>query len=351
MIGIFAAMFVLVAMPSCSDNEDDGEKDVPNESNMSLLYGTWEEVKEEAYKNEQLVPNHWSKWAKWAFQKDGTLIHFSKTYEDKGTYEHNNVDNTLRLKYYGENKKATILKLTEDSLVWKTLYPDDEYDYEILYLKRITSEYDDPFEVSIVDKYTGRVKEIVEKYKDIRPFVGWWHNNSSNGYDYVFTSDMKCTAGRDPFTVGEAGTWNYNADKQILGTTMDRTWNITILTPNEWAGTNAGNGKTVSCTKCTHDWDANNALKYFKDPNMKELIVGEWRKENDGTVIYIDENLNYHFKYNGYDEIVEGNGTIDKYWRIENTSIYSVAGNILLIGRYNLMNPTRFDGIYTFLNK
>lgn len=165
---------------------------------------------------------------------------------------------------------------------------------------------------------------------------------------FVFTSDMQCEYGRDPFDIWERGAWNYDATNKILGTTIDRTWNITVLTNDEWAGTFVNSRKTTSCTRMLYDWNKYNVLKYFEDPNAEELIVGEWKKE-DGTVIYFDENLNYHFKYNGYDRVVEGKGTV-KDWYLEDTKIYSVSGNTLLIGSKN-SDPTRLNGTYTFQNK
>lgn len=142
---IFLCLLSLVFSSACSDDNDDNKDGGINNENMSLLLGTWEEVNRESYKDGEVVPDHWAKWAKWAFQKDGTLIHFSPTYTDKGTYEYNGAEKWIRLKYHGENKKVTIQKLTDEELVWKANYPDDEYDYQILYLKKTTSEYDDSF--------------------------------------------------------------------------------------------------------------------------------------------------------------------------------------------------------------
>ncbi len=347
----FLLSFCILNLVSC--NNDDDEIDNPNENqDMSILHGTWEEVKQESYKNGQIVPDHWSKGVKWTFKKDKSLIHFSKSYTDKGTYDFHDNQITMYYDWYGvdESNRCEILTLTADSLVWKEPYTDDEYDYQILYLTRTTSEYDDPFEVNIVDGYTGKVKDIIEKYKDIRPFVGWWKPTSSGVF--AFTSDMQCKYGSDPFTIWYTGSWNYDAINKILGTTIDRTWNITVLTNDEWAGTYVNSGKTTSCTRMLYDWDGTgkyNKLKYFEDPNAEELIVGEWKKE-DGTVIYFDENLNYHYKYNGYGRVIEGKGTV-KNWHLEDTNIYSVSGNILLIGKYNEYKPTRLDGTYTFQDK
>lgn len=63
----------------------------------------------------------------------------------EGTYEYNGAEKWIRLKYHSENKKVAIQKLTDDELVWKANYLNDEYDYLILYLKKTSSEYDDSF--------------------------------------------------------------------------------------------------------------------------------------------------------------------------------------------------------------
>ena len=126
---------------SCGD-DDNGDGGISQVN--PLLYGTWEEVDQESYLDGQLVPDTWGKWAKWTFKQNDSLIHFSPTYVDRGTYEYNHGDQpTLRLRYHGENYRVTILKLTETELVWQEPYPDDEYDYQILYLEKTTSEYDD----------------------------------------------------------------------------------------------------------------------------------------------------------------------------------------------------------------
>lgn len=142
---LLASALVITSLTcSCDNDENDGDGDEnQNSKELSMLNGTWEEVNRESYKDGKIIPDHWSKWAKWAFKKDGVLVHFSKTYTDKGTYEYNAKEKKLRLKYYGENYSCEIITLTDKELAWKKNYPDDEYDYQILYLEKISSEYDE----------------------------------------------------------------------------------------------------------------------------------------------------------------------------------------------------------------
>lgn len=121
-----------VTLSSCN-KDDDG--------NVNLLLGTWEEVNQESYKNGKIVPDHWRSGGTWTFQKDGTL----KTYSYSGKYEYNSP--WIRMIYHGYNSdedyKVEILELTDKNLVWKKIYEDTEYDYQIVYLQKIKSEYDD----------------------------------------------------------------------------------------------------------------------------------------------------------------------------------------------------------------
>lgn len=136
-------MLLPISFVSCSDDDENN-----GSSSLQLLYGTWEEIKQESYRDGEIIPDHWSKWTSWTFKKDGSVIHFSPTYVDEGSYEFNG--NYIKLYYdwygYDQTKNCEILQLDAETLIWKTIYGDDEYDYQILYLSRTTSEYDDPAE-------------------------------------------------------------------------------------------------------------------------------------------------------------------------------------------------------------
>lgn len=140
---------ILMLLPaifvSCSDDDD---SESGGNSSLQLLYGTWEEIKEESYKDGEIIPDHWSKWASWTFKKDGSVIHHSRSYVDEGSYDLKGTTLKLYYDWYGcdETKSYEILQLDAETLVWKTMYRDNEYDYQILYLSRTTSKYDDPVE-------------------------------------------------------------------------------------------------------------------------------------------------------------------------------------------------------------
>ncbi|WP_195629348.1 lipocalin family protein [Bacteroides finegoldii] len=121
---------------SCgNDNEEDTE-------NNECLIGTWEETDCKSYKNGVVVPNHWSKNISWTFKQNGSLEHFSSTYKDYGSYTINGKSLTISYEVkdwkgsWNEKYTVEIISLTESELIWKEIYPDDEYDYEILTLEK-----------------------------------------------------------------------------------------------------------------------------------------------------------------------------------------------------------------------
>lgn len=141
-LATYIAILLLFSMYSCGNDKDKEEKNI--EEIDKLFIGTWEESSCISYKNEEVVPNHWSKWASWTFNKDGSLERFSSTYKDYGSYSINGKHLSLLYKVKGTSSKegwtekytVEIISLTETELVWKQIYPDDEYDYEILTLEK-----------------------------------------------------------------------------------------------------------------------------------------------------------------------------------------------------------------------
>lgn len=137
--------FSVLNLTSCNDDNDDESGNSGNSHHdISLLYSTWEEVKQESYKNGQIVPDHWRKSKQWTFKSDNsmTLSYSTISRIEEGTYEFKNNQLLLYYDWYGidETNICDILKLTVDSLIWKDPYPDTEYDYQILYLKRVNKK-------------------------------------------------------------------------------------------------------------------------------------------------------------------------------------------------------------------
>lgn len=139
----FLLSFCALNLTACSDDDNDDENGNSGNSHydISLLYSTWEEVKQESYKNGQIVPDYWRKSKRWTFKsnKSMTLSYSTISRIEEGTYDLKNNQLTLYYDWYGmdEVKTCDILKLTEDSLIWKEPYTDTEYDYQILYLKKL----------------------------------------------------------------------------------------------------------------------------------------------------------------------------------------------------------------------
>lgn len=127
---------------SCSDDD--------SHENNSMLYGTWEVISRQCYKDGQVVSNKNVTSTKWVFKKNGTLLHVIGSSIDEGTYGCSG--NFLSLKYHvdmgdmkswDENYKVEIIELSESKLVWKKMYNDDEYDFEMYTLSKTTSQFDE----------------------------------------------------------------------------------------------------------------------------------------------------------------------------------------------------------------
>ena len=85
-----------------------------------------------------------------------------------------------------------------------------------------------------------------------KQFVGYWTDNNTISdkttiiYDLIFAPDGTCQYGVYKQTGSSSGYytfhseksyWNYNESKNFLATTMESfQWDVTIITPNEWAG-------------------------------------------------------------------------------------------------------------------
>lgn len=339
---------------SCS-NDDDLSSESGSVGNKSMIYGSWREVACESYKNEVCVrkDKYDYEYYCYAFRKDGSLLRWPNWDPDRvstgGTFDWES-NNQISLGWYAygsweERSKNTILKLTDDSLVWREPYPDTEYDYQICHFSRISSEYDDPFNETIVDSYSGNVKQIVSKYTDIRPFVGCWTTNNTDYYH--FFSDKTSGYYDNKHSNNTSGIWNYNSDTQLFGMTNPATtWQIVVVGIDAWSYINLSSNKTIAFNRSTNCGSG----KYFKDPN-RELLVGEWKK-TDGTdaVIYFDEKYNYKYKYDGHGRVISGSGSLDADLKFESCQILSIAGMVIEISNSNGENKD-LAGTYIFQEK
>lgn len=78
---IFLCLLSLVFSSACSNDDDDNKDSGINNENVSLLLGTWEEVKRESYKDGEIVPDHWSKGVKWTFKRDKSLYRYVPNFQ------------------------------------------------------------------------------------------------------------------------------------------------------------------------------------------------------------------------------------------------------------------------------
>ncbi len=130
-------------------------------------------------------------------------------------------------------------------------------------------------------------QEIIEKYADYRLWIGRWNYTGPNTYrpDWLFFPDG--TVMRDEVGSSDTfGSWQYNKESNMLTTTLNWTWEITIQTPTAWTGITPG-GNTFSY-----------ARGWWSDPN-DELLIGTWIGEEnnvsltftaDGRCIIEDES-------------------------------------------------------------
>lgn len=337
---LLTVLMVSLVITSCSSDEEDDESDNNSSGNpSSLIIGSWDLCHEEFFKNGQLIKIDRNYGGTYVFKKDKTMIRvYGSSISAEGTYNYNAENNYLfaRYKSYGswENSAGEVFTLTEDSLVWKTPYDDDEYDYTISYMTRTKTEYDDPFEETIVDVYSGKEKEIIDNFSTIRPFIGKWYVNSKY---YIFNSDKTFIYTKD----NVKRFWDYNPTSRIFGmTNFDVSWTVTVISPYEWSNMNNSTNKAFSLSRVSGFIDSD-----------KKLLVGEWKK-TDGTdaVIYFDSNFNYKYIYNGYSKIVSGAGKLNDLLKSNEIQIASLAGSVIEIKVPNDGNK-KLSGNYIFQSK
>ena len=336
---VAVALMIFAALTSCSSDEEENSNN--SSGNISsLIVGSWDSWKEECLKDGEVVKTDKRYHETYVFKKDNTML---RLYNDKisgeGTYNYSAENNYLFTRYtnsYGsiEKQVGDVFTLTEDSLVWKYNYDDDEYDYIISYMTRTKTDYDDPFDEFIVSEYSGKDKEIIDNFSIIRPFIGKWSVNSKY---YVFNSDKSFTYSKDNVN----RFWDYNPETRIFGmTNFEVSWTVTVISPYEWSNMNNSTNKAFSLSRVSGFMNGD-----------KKLLVGEWKK-SDGTdaVIYFDRNFNYKYKYNGYTRIVSGSGKLNDLLVSDEISITSLAGSVIEIKVPNGGNKN-LAGNYVFQSK
>lgn len=142
---LFVVMAVSASVISCSDDDDNDGGSIP-----ALLCGTWKPYSVECWKNGELVGKNLSNATGqleniWIFNSDGTLMWVSDrgSYSGSITVKNNHIVGTLYEDSDGswwDNLNEEIINLTEAELTLSSPYTDDEYDYQIIYLSRISDK-------------------------------------------------------------------------------------------------------------------------------------------------------------------------------------------------------------------
>ena len=151
---------------------------------------------------------------------------------------------------------------------------------------------------------------------EAKAFVGYWQNQRTRGYDWLFLGDGVCKAhlySKDPGEAGTVGYWTYNTDTGILATTIDGwQWTITLSNSEVWTGislTNEYNCYYENYT--THYTDGNY-------PYFKEFVVRtSWANASDSTLTmtYLEDyDLSSVTSISGY--AIGGTDDIENYYDI-----------------------------------
>ena len=119
---------------------------------------------------------------------------------------------------------------------------------------------------------------------EAKVFVGYWQNQMTKGYDFLFLGDGVCKAhlySKDPGEAGTVGYWAYNTDTGILATTISNwQWTITLSNSEAWTGISVETESTCKYENYTNHYTDGN-LPYFK-----EFIVGTgWVNASDSTLV------------------------------------------------------------------
>lgn len=138
MLLLLATISISSSLVACGDDDDDepGGGSIP-----ALLCGSWEPSYVECWKNGEMVDTKYPNEI-WIFNQDGTLVwkESDRSFSGKIVVKDNRIVGTMH-KANGDwwaNLNEGIITLTESDLVLKSPYPDWEYDYQMIYLTRVT---------------------------------------------------------------------------------------------------------------------------------------------------------------------------------------------------------------------
>ena len=159
---------------------------------------------------------------------------------------------------------------------------------------------------------------------EAKAFVGYWENQRTKGYDWLFLGDGVCKAHLYSKSPGEAGTvgyWSYDTETGILATTIGGwQWYVTLSNSEAWAGVSVESESTFTFENySSSETDGNKS--YFL-----EFVCGTtWENASDSTLIlgynvdhYIGSSSKYTDLEKGY--AISGNDDVENYELIQFTS-------------------------------
>lgn len=220
--------FIMLSLNAISCSSDDDEN---NNETLTKLDGIWAEVKEECFLNNELVATkNRSNWTKWNFHANGEVVRYATTFTDNGTFSLKGNQLNIRLSVTGdkswtENMNCTIIESTDNTLVWKEPYEDDEYDYTIMYLTKIGTNENNENQESTIKGETAK-------------FIGAWkfYFRPTAPDTWYFEKDGTCSYG------SHKGTWAYIEEAKVLSTTISGwSWDVISIESNKWIGRTSNN--------------------------------------------------------------------------------------------------------------
>lgn len=159
---------------------------------------------------------------------------------------------------------------------------------------------------------------------EAKAFVGYWENQRTKGYDWLFLGDGVCKANLYSESPGESGTvgyWAYDTDTGILATTIGGwQWYVTLSNSETWTGISVESESTFTFENYSYsETDGNKS--YFL-----EFVCGTtWENASDSTLAlgyfethYVGSSKSYTDRRYGYD--IGGNEDVENYELIYFTS-------------------------------
>ena len=139
---------------------------------------------------------------------------------------------------------------------------------------------------------------------EAKAFVGYWNNQDSKGYDWLFLGDGVCKANKytyDPGYYKITGYWSYDTETGILATTIDNwQWYITLSNSEAWVGISVSSES--SCTFKNYTSSTSGNIYYFR-----EFICGTgWKNASDSTLTLGVGKYHYIGSSSNYKDLVSG---------------------------------------------